>query len=345
MNRSSKWKRILAALLSAFLAVSAPFAAYAHPGRTDSSGGHHDYGNVSGLGDYHYHHGYPAHLHPNGVCPYAGADSSSSPAAAAASDRYDEGYDAGYKVGYDEGKDAGFQSGYSTGTKNVEDYKKRDLQEANGKFFFLAVFSGISLTVMFVITVTASVMRSKFRNLSERQEREINSLNARLEDVSNGYDVLLRQSEENEKEAKKCRAERQQMLKLLNSRTEEYNDVVTRCNQYIALFGKNAEDFFKNENAEDRLSKMQADYLTLVYAASSEYLDHKQRPAHTEALRIRELKCKTEYWIDYAKHLEYENDRLKAQIKQLPSPPARSTDQPPKQTESGQLIFPLTPEK
>ena len=90
---------------------------------------------------------------------------------------------------------------------------------------------------------------------------------------------------------------------------------------------------------------MQADYLTLVYAASSEYLDHKQRPAHTEALRIRELKCKTEYWIDYAKHLEYENDRLKAQIKQLPSPPARSTDQPPKQTESGQLIFPLTPEK
>ena len=262
MNRSSKWKRILAALLSTFLAVSAPFAAYAHPGRTDSSGGHHDYGNVSGLGDYHYHHGYPAHLHPNGVCPYADADSSSS-VAAAVSDRYDEGYEdgyeGGYRTGYDEGKDSGFQSGYSTGTKNVEDYKKRDLQEANDKFLFLAVFSGISLTVMFVITVTASVKRSKFRNLSESQEREINSLNARLEDVNSGYDALLRQSEENEKEAKKCRAERQQMLELLNSRTEEYNDVVTRCNQYIALFGKNAEDFFKDENAEDRLSKMQAD--------------------------------------------------------------------------------------
>ena len=45
--------------------------AFAHSGRTDSSGGHHDYKNVSGLGSYHYHHGYSAHLHKNGVCPYA----------------------------------------------------------------------------------------------------------------------------------------------------------------------------------------------------------------------------------------------------------------------------------
>ena len=42
----------------------------AHPGRTDSSGGHHDYNNASGLGNYHYHHGNPAHLHKDGLCPY-----------------------------------------------------------------------------------------------------------------------------------------------------------------------------------------------------------------------------------------------------------------------------------
>lgn len=47
-----------------------PFTVSAHSGRTDSSGGHHDYKNVSGLGSYHYHHGYEAHLHPNGICPY-----------------------------------------------------------------------------------------------------------------------------------------------------------------------------------------------------------------------------------------------------------------------------------
>ena len=53
--------------------------AEAHQGRTDKYGGHHDYNNVSGLGSYHYHCGsYPAHLHPNGVCPYKSGSSNRS---------------------------------------------------------------------------------------------------------------------------------------------------------------------------------------------------------------------------------------------------------------------------
>ncbi|MEY8352130.1 YHYH domain-containing protein [Lachnospiraceae bacterium 54-53] len=52
--------------------------AEAHSGRTDSQGGHHDNKNKSGLGSYHYHHGYPAHLHPNGVCPYESGNTASS---------------------------------------------------------------------------------------------------------------------------------------------------------------------------------------------------------------------------------------------------------------------------
>lgn len=38
----------------------------AHSGRTDSSGGHYD----TSTGEYHYHHGYPEHQHPGGICPY-----------------------------------------------------------------------------------------------------------------------------------------------------------------------------------------------------------------------------------------------------------------------------------
>lgn len=48
-----------------------PLNSFAHSGRTDAQGGHHDYKNKSGLGSYHYHHGMEAHLHPNGVCPYS----------------------------------------------------------------------------------------------------------------------------------------------------------------------------------------------------------------------------------------------------------------------------------
>lgn len=41
-------------------------AVFAHPGKTDSDGGHFD----RSIGEYHYHHGYPAHQHENGTCPY-----------------------------------------------------------------------------------------------------------------------------------------------------------------------------------------------------------------------------------------------------------------------------------
>lgn len=39
---------------------------YAHSGGTDADGGHYNHS----TGEYHYHHGYPAHQHTNGVCPY-----------------------------------------------------------------------------------------------------------------------------------------------------------------------------------------------------------------------------------------------------------------------------------
>lgn len=40
--------------------------ASAHGGRTDANGGHYNHA----TGEYHYHHGYPAHQHVNGICPY-----------------------------------------------------------------------------------------------------------------------------------------------------------------------------------------------------------------------------------------------------------------------------------
>ena len=52
---------------------------FAHSGRTDSSGGHRDNKNKSGLGSYHYHcGGNPAHLHTGGECPYSSNTSKGS---------------------------------------------------------------------------------------------------------------------------------------------------------------------------------------------------------------------------------------------------------------------------
>ena len=44
----------------------------AHTGGTDAKGGHRDHS----TGEYHYHHGYPAHQHTNGQCPYDFVDKS-----------------------------------------------------------------------------------------------------------------------------------------------------------------------------------------------------------------------------------------------------------------------------
>lgn len=73
--------QLLLAVLLAFIVTISPvvsafenpvlITAQAHSGRTDSSGGHKDNKNKSGLGSYHYHcGGYPPHLHSGGVCPY-----------------------------------------------------------------------------------------------------------------------------------------------------------------------------------------------------------------------------------------------------------------------------------
>lgn len=110
-------KRIVSVSISLCLVFS--LSALAHSGRTDSNGGHRDTNNVSGLGSYHYHHGYSAHLHPGGVCPYDEPVTSSSNDGSAnkvtlptwnyysnfaIGDIKDEEYDKGYANGFEKGK-------------------------------------------------------------------------------------------------------------------------------------------------------------------------------------------------------------------------------------------------
>ena len=55
-------------LIALFLLVCFlfPTIVFAHPGGTDSKGGHYN----RSTGEYHYHHGHSAHQHTNGICPY-----------------------------------------------------------------------------------------------------------------------------------------------------------------------------------------------------------------------------------------------------------------------------------
>lgn len=65
-------RRTFALILLLLLACQ---IALAHPGNTDSKGGHTN----RSTGEYHYHHGYPEHQHNNGECPYATPKPSAKP--------------------------------------------------------------------------------------------------------------------------------------------------------------------------------------------------------------------------------------------------------------------------
>ncbi len=58
-------KRKVFFILIAIISLISNFS-IAHKGRTDTDGGHYD----NSTGEYHYHHGYSEHQHPNGICPY-----------------------------------------------------------------------------------------------------------------------------------------------------------------------------------------------------------------------------------------------------------------------------------
>lgn len=122
-KRKPKAALIIVAILI-IVGIVCIISAFAHPGKTDSAGGHRDNKNTSGLGGYHYHcGGYPAHLHTNGTCPYKtpSSNTTTSYQTTSPTGTYDEGYEVGYEEGYDEGYAVGSEEGNSEGYNTGHD--------------------------------------------------------------------------------------------------------------------------------------------------------------------------------------------------------------------------------
>lgn len=146
-------KKILKTVIA--IAIAMPLTtqlAFAHSGRTDSSGGHKDNKNASGLGFYHYHcGGHPAHLHNGGVCPYSGTSSSSGGSSSSSSnsnsntssqqsviaakkkEATDSGYNSGYEAGcnghvFNDTNSSSYSTEYKSGYKNGYEKGKSELE-------------------------------------------------------------------------------------------------------------------------------------------------------------------------------------------------------------------------
>lgn len=69
-------KKLVCLVFVALVVALSLCTAFAHGGGTDGNGGHYD----QDSGEYHYHHGYSAHQHKNGECPYEDSRKSSEEA-------------------------------------------------------------------------------------------------------------------------------------------------------------------------------------------------------------------------------------------------------------------------
>ena len=128
-------KMKIALITIVFLLAAVPFEVNAHPGNTDSNGGHYNHS----TGEYHYHHGMSAHSHYDVDgdgdidCPY-GYVGNTYPSSGSgcytnsgwlSDDEFDdllnesfnegyvEGYNSGYETGYDDGEAAGYDNAVS----------------------------------------------------------------------------------------------------------------------------------------------------------------------------------------------------------------------------------------
>lgn len=153
-------KRFYYFIILALLIIVFPFTVSAHSGRTDSNGGHHDYKNKSGLGDYHYHHGMGPHLHPGGVCPYdqsAEADTYTPPAPSITIKNPPEKLNVGDIVGleYTIENATSSASSISSDDETVIHVNADDTLTAMGEGTATITVSGSGITKTFTVTVKA----------------------------------------------------------------------------------------------------------------------------------------------------------------------------------------------
>lgn len=114
-------KKVALFLLLVIISISAA-PSYAHSGGTDGMGGHYN----RATGEYHYHHGYPAHSHTDDICPYEHDD----------------------KTGQSSGDQKGFvQYAYSEGSvENPKEVKRHTtVGEILGNIFFGVLFVFLAL--------------------------------------------------------------------------------------------------------------------------------------------------------------------------------------------------------
>lgn len=205
-----KKTKIALITIACFLAV-VPLEVNAHPGNTDSNGGHYDHD----TGEYHYHHGYSAHQHydvdGDGTidCPYNYVATETATNNYAGSwagyylsngwmsdeefdnlmndsfrEGHTEGYNSGYEAGYDDGKTVGYDNAVSEIEKEyaekLETEKDKAYKDGRNLAYFLSFIFGIPAVSHF----TSKRWDKKLFEAEKKYNAKLSSATKELNDAS-----------------------------------------------------------------------------------------------------------------------------------------------------------------
>lgn len=235
---------------------------YAHQGRTDANGGHYD----NETGEYHYHHGYEAHHHINGICPYNYDDQTNHTSGTSYSDVTPKP-----ELHIETPDPHSPAISYVTATPILEENK---------------VFDNLPLIIVagsITIIITACIIASKLSNLAS-EKRGYEKLS---ENLKKKYETL-----ESELKAKYDALEKTYMKQQETKVAEDkklLEDILRDKKQSCPT-----------------MAKVFADYEYYIANNTARYLNGKKNPAKKAAENVKEFGKRNRELMKQIKELEYQ---------------------------------------
>ncbi len=165
MGRGKQYFRLILFAVALIMLCCFTVPVLAHSGKTDEDGGHYD----NEVGEYHYHHGYPAH------------------------DHYDMDGDGYVDCPYDFDDRTGWNSG-STDSNHVSSYvnlpKEEETADSDEKTMPLSTF--VLICIGFAIAILCAVLKVRSANNDlEASRRKIDALTKEVFDSQKRYYQLI----------------------------------------------------------------------------------------------------------------------------------------------------------
>ena len=154
--------------------------------------------------------------------------------------------------------------------------------------FFFSIIAAVAIIIV-IWSVTAKLLDKLAEG--QKTQDDLRETRSKLDGFKKRCDVIQKEHE--------------QALQKMRRKIEKQGDIIHNVKQQLK---KNKEAYEstiikkdhlfeqikqKNNESVEYISSLFADYLTLQYDISAEYLETKKHPAYKEAQRIRELKNKT----------------------------------------------------